>query len=74
MTALDILDKRIRELTASRFKEFEATLLRNKALYDRAAKLDKGREKLRREYLQSTGVNVAKLLLVAGGAAAHYCV
>jgi hypothetical protein len=61
MTALDMLDKHVRELTASRFKEFEATLLRNKALYDRAAKLDKGREKLRREYLQSTGVNVAKL-------------
>lgn len=61
MQAVDILDQRVRELTASGFKEFESDLLRKKALYDRASKLDKGRDKARREFLQSTGVNVAKL-------------
>ena len=58
---VEILDKRFRELSASRFKEFEAGLLRKKALFDRATKFEKNREKARREFLKSTGTNLANL-------------
>jgi hypothetical protein len=58
---VEILDKRFRELSASRFKEFEAGLLRKKALFDRATKFEKSREKARREFLKSTGTNLANL-------------
>ncbi len=61
MTTQDIFDKRVRELTASRFKDFEAGLLRKKALYDRAVKSEKAREKARLELLQQAGVNVKNL-------------
>jgi hypothetical protein len=61
MTNPEMLDKRFRELSAYRFKAFEAGLLRKRALADRAAKLEKGREKARREFLQSTGTNLASL-------------
>jgi len=61
MQNLEILDKRFRELSEYRFKEFEAGLLRQKALFDRAAKFEKSREKARREFLESTGINLANL-------------
>lgn len=56
-----LLDKRLRELHEARFKEFEEDVLRRKALADRAAKAEPGREKRRREFLQSIGVDLKKL-------------
>jgi hypothetical protein len=61
MASLEILDKRFRELSAERFKAFEARLIRKKALADRAARFEKSREKGRRDFLQSTGTNLANL-------------
>jgi hypothetical protein len=61
MPNLGILDKRVRELSEYRFKEFEAGLLRQKAQFDRAAKFEKSREEARREFLQSSGINLENL-------------
>jgi hypothetical protein len=61
MTGLDILDKRFRDLTVTYFKEYEAGLLQQKARHERAAKFEKSRDKARRDFLDSTGVNVASL-------------
>lgn len=61
MPNLELLDKLVRELSEYRFKEFEAGLLRQKAQFDRAAKFEKRRENARREFLQSSGINLANL-------------
>jgi hypothetical protein len=61
MPNVEIIDKLVRGLSAHRFKEFEAGLLREKAQFDRAAKFEKRRENARRELLQSSGVNLANL-------------
>jgi hypothetical protein len=61
MTAYDLLDKRIHELHDARFKEFEAEIVRKKALRDRAAKLEKGRDPRRQEFLKSIGIDPRKL-------------
>ena len=57
----EILVKRFRELSESRFKEFEAGLLRQEALADRAAKYEESRENGRREFLQSLGISLEAL-------------
>src|SRR5262245_51409196 len=61
MPNLEILDRRIRELSEYRFKDFEAGLLQQKAQFDRAAKFEERRENARRELLQSSGINVSNL-------------
>ncbi len=61
MSTSDQLAKRLRELHEVRFKEFEGTVLRHKALGDRAAKSEPGREKRRRAFLESIGVNLKNL-------------
>lgn len=55
------LETRLHELHQARFKEFEEELLRRKALGDRAAKAEGGREKRRREFLQNVGIDLKKL-------------
>jgi hypothetical protein len=55
------LERQLRELHEARFKEFEEELLRYKALHERAAKYEPAREKRRREFLQSIGVDLRKL-------------
>jgi hypothetical protein len=61
MTGLDALDRQFRELTTAHFKEFEADLLRQKKRHEHAAKFEKARDKARREFLQSSGVDVSSL-------------
>ena len=51
-------DKLIRAIHDADFKEFETEVVRQQALTDRAAKLEKGRETRRREFLKSIGVNI----------------
>ena len=57
----EILVKVFRELSQSRFKEFEAGLLRQEALADRAAKYEESRENGRREFLQSLEISLEAL-------------
>ena len=61
MSNVAILDQLVRQLNEYRFKEYEAGLLWQKAQFDRAAKLEKNRDKARRELLQSSGINLANL-------------
>jgi hypothetical protein len=61
MATLDALDKRIQELHSARFKEFETEVVRLKSMNDRAAKFEAGREKRRREFLQSIGNNLKNM-------------
>jgi len=51
-------DKQIRAIHDADFKEFETELVRQRALSDRAAKFEKGRESRRREFLKRIGVNI----------------
>ena len=61
MTSCDVLNKRVRDLHAARFKEFEQELLRRKALGERAAKFQQQRQKLRRDFMESIGTDLKKL-------------
>ena len=54
---------RVRELTESRFREFEQQLLRGKAEAGRNAAFQKKRIKRRREFLSSMGTDLKKPLL-----------
>ena len=60
MASYDVLTARVRELTESRFKEFEQQLLRGKAEAERNAAFQKKRIKRRREFLSSIGTDLKK--------------
>lgn len=61
MTSHEVLTKRVKELHGARFKEFEQELLRRKGLAERDAKLQKGRDRRRREFMASIGIDLKKL-------------
>lgn len=61
MSVYDLLDQSIRTLHDARFKEFEGEVLAQKALSDRAKKLEKGRDLRRRELLKAVGTNLKGL-------------
>lgn len=61
MTTYAGLDKLVRELQETRFKEFEQRVLRGKALAERDAKLQDGREKRRRDFMTAIGTDPKKL-------------
>jgi hypothetical protein len=60
MASYDVLAARVRQLTESRFKEFEQQLLRGKAEAERNAAFQKKRIKRRREFLSSIGTDLKK--------------
>jgi hypothetical protein len=61
MPSYDALNKRVHELQEVRFKAFEQELLRRNALAERDVKVQKEREKRRRDFMASVGTDLKKL-------------
>ena len=68
MASYDLLAARVRELTESRFKEFEQQLRRGKAESERNAAFQKKRLKRRREFMASIGMDMERFPTVK-----HFC-
>jgi hypothetical protein len=60
MSSYDVLAARVRDLTESRFKDFEHQLLSGTAEAERNAVFQKKRLKRRREFLESIGMDLKK--------------
>jgi hypothetical protein len=58
MPTLDTFSKFLREIHDARFREFEAEVVRQKSLYDRAKKAEPSRDKRRREFLSGIGIDL----------------
>jgi len=61
MGSYDDLNKHVRELIGSRFKQFEQDLLRGKAEAERNAEFQKKRQKRRRDFMVSSGMDLKKI-------------
>jgi len=58
MSTRDALDKFLRDVHNSNFKEFEDDVVRRHQLYERAQKFEKSRDTRRREFLKGIGVDL----------------
>jgi hypothetical protein len=60
MTSHDTLDRRLRELTEARFKDYGDAVLRSQAAKERDARVRGAREKRYRDFMASLGLDLAK--------------
>jgi hypothetical protein len=60
MTSYEALDRRVRELNEAHFNEFQQESLRRKTLAQRNAKVQEERDKRRRDFMASIGIDLKK--------------